>query len=65
MGKLVLGRRFEESVMIGDDIKVTVVDINGTMVRLSIEAPDDVEVWRQEIYDEIQEERDESSTKRV
>ncbi len=56
MGMLILTRRVGETLMIGDDIKVTVLGVKGTQVRIGIEAPKDVGVHRQEIYNAIQEE---------
>ncbi len=56
---LVLSRYCDESIYIGDDIIVTVVDIRGDRVRLGIQAPSDVSVHRQEIYDAIVRERKE------
>jgi carbon storage regulator len=53
---LVLSRHRDESIMIGDDIVVTIVDIRGDKVRLGIEAPTDIPVHRQEIYEAIQRE---------
>lgn len=50
---LVLTRKRNESIMIGDNIVITIVDIRGDKVRLGIEAPNDVPVHRQEIYDAI------------
>ena len=51
---LVLSRHRDESIIIGDDIVVTIVDIRGDKVRLGINAPKDVPVHRQEVYDAIQ-----------
>ena len=51
---LVLSRYRGERIKIGDDITLTVVDIRGDKVRIGIEAPKDVPVHRQEVYDEIQ-----------
>jgi len=51
---LVLSRKRDEQIVIGDNVKVTVVDIRGDKVRLGIEAPTDVPVHRQEVYDAIQ-----------
>ncbi|MBG5893283.1 carbon storage regulator CsrA [Providencia rettgeri] len=53
---LILTRRVGETLMIGDDIKVTVLGVKGNQVRIGIEAPKDVGVHRQEIYNAIQEE---------
>jgi carbon storage regulator len=51
---LVLGRCVGEGIMIGHDIKVTVLDVSGDKVRIGIDAPSEVEVHRQEVYLEIQ-----------
>lgn len=53
---LVLSRHRDESIMIGDDIVVTIVDIRGDKVRLGIEAPSAIPVHRQEVYEAIQRE---------
>lgn len=53
---LVLSRHRDESIVIGDGITITVVDIRGDKVRLGINAPQDVPVHRQEVYDAIQRE---------
>lgn len=53
---LVLSRHRDESIMIGEDIVVTIVDIRGDKVRLGIEAPQHVPVHRQEVYEAIQRE---------
>jgi carbon storage regulator len=50
MGMLVLSRRKEESIMIGDDIEVKIVGIRGRNIRLGIEAPGRVPVHRREVY---------------
>lgn len=54
---LVLSRHKGESVMIGDDVTVVVVEIRGDKVRLGFEAPKGLPVHRREIYDKIQKER--------
>lgn len=54
---LVLSRHRDESIIIGDDIVVTVVDIRGDKVRLGIQAPTQIPVHRQEIYEAIQREK--------
>ncbi len=53
---LVLSRQRDESIMIGDSIVVTIVDIRGDKVRLGINAPAEVPVHRQEVYEAIQRE---------
>ena len=54
---LVLSRHRDESIIIGDDIVITIVDVRGDKVRLGIDAPTDIPVHRQEVYDAIQRER--------
>jgi carbon storage regulator len=54
---LVLSRQRDESIIIGDNIVITIVDIRGDKVRLGIDAPKEVPVHRQEVYDAIQRER--------
>jgi len=58
---LVLSRHRDESIMIGDDIVVTIVDIRGDKVRLGIEAPSDIPVHRQEVYEAFQRENRKAS----
>lgn len=53
---LVLSRQRDESIVIGDNIVITIVDIRGDKVRLGIEAPSEVPVHRQEVYEAIQRE---------
>lgn len=57
---LVLSRKPGESIYIGDDIILSVVEIRGDKVRLGIEAPTQIPVHRQEIYDAIQREKERS-----
>ena len=59
---LVLTRKRAESIMIGDDIEVRVLSITGEKVRIGIEAPRDIPVFRKELYLEIQQERLEHGT---
>ena len=54
---LVLTRKTNQSIMIGDDIEVSVLAIMGEKVRIGIQAPRDVPVFRQEVYLEIQQEQ--------
>ena len=56
---LVLTRKSNQSIMIGDDIEVTVLSITGEKVRIGIQAPRDIPVFREEVYLEIQQERGE------
>ena len=53
---LVLTRKLGESIAIGDDIKVSIIEIKGKQVRLGIQAPQQTTVHREEIYQRIQEE---------
>ena len=53
---LILTRRVGETLMIGDDIAVTVLGVKGNQVRVGVKAPRDVSVHREEIYDRIREE---------
>ena len=50
---LVLSRKAEESMFIGDDIKITVLDIRGGQVRIGITAPQEVKIHREEVYQRI------------
>ena len=54
---LVLTRKPNQSIMIGDDIEVTVLSVMGEKVRIGIQAPRDIPVFRKEVYLEIQQER--------
>jgi len=53
---LVLSRQRDESIIIGDNVQITVVDIRGDKVRLGIDAPPDITVHRKEVFDAIQRE---------
>jgi len=55
---LVLSRQRDESIMIGDDVEITIVDVRGDKVRLGITAPREIPVHRREIYDTIQREKE-------
>jgi carbon storage regulator len=53
---LILTRRVNESLVIGDEVTVTVVAVKGSQVRIGIKAPKDVQVHREEVYDRLQQE---------
>ncbi len=55
---LVLSRQRDETIMIGDNIEITVVDIRGDKIRLGIDAPTDVAVHRKEVYESIRRENE-------
>ena len=58
---LVLSRQRDESIIIGDNIVITIVDVRGDKVRLGIEAPREVSVHRREVYEAIQRENQQAS----
>jgi len=53
---LVLARRLNESIMIGDQVEISIVDIRGDQVKIGIKAPKQVKIYRQEVYRAIQQE---------
>lgn len=58
---LVLSRQRDESIIIGDNIEITVVDIRGDKVRLGVSAPKEISVHRKEVYDAIRRENREAA----
>ena len=60
---LILSRTFSESIIIGDDITITVIEIRGNQVRLGISAPKDIAVHREEIYLKIKDKLKEDDDK--
>jgi len=54
---LVLSRQKDESIIIGDDVEVTIVDVRGNKVRLGMTAPKNISVHRREVYEAIQREK--------
>jgi carbon storage regulator len=54
---LVLSRQKDESIMIGDEVEITIVDVRGNKVRLGITAPKTIAVHRREVYEAIQREK--------
>jgi carbon storage regulator len=61
---LVLTRKSNQSIMIGDDIEISVLAVMGEKVRIGIEAPRSVPVFRREVYVEIQEDQDDDTEDR-
>lgn len=60
---LVLSRQRDETIVIGDSIRITIVEVRGDKVRIGIDAPKDVAVHRQEVYDAIKREVGEADAK--
>lgn len=53
---LILSRKTNQKILIGDDIEITIIDIRGDQVKIGVDAPSSVKVFREEIYQEIQNE---------
>ena len=50
---LILSRKVNEKIMIGDDISISIIDVRGDQARIGVDAPRNVKVFRQEVYDAI------------
>jgi carbon storage regulator len=57
---LILTRRIGETLMVGDEVTITVLGVKGNQVRIGINAPKDLAVHREEIYEKIQREKDDA-----
>lgn len=53
---LILSRKIDEKIKIGDEITITLIDVHGDQVKIGVEAPKNVKVFRQEVFDAIQKE---------
>ncbi len=62
---LVLTRRLGESITIGDNVKIIVVEIDGNQVKLGIEAPREIEIYREELYERIKGKSFPSTSKKI
>ncbi len=58
---LILSRKVDEKIKIGDDITITLIDVHGDQVKIGVEAPKNVKVFRQEVFDAIQTENKEAA----
>ncbi len=55
---LILSRKIDEKIKIGEEITITLIDIHGDQVKIGVEAPKNVKVFRQEVFDAIQKENE-------
>ena len=58
---LILSRKMNEKIMIGEDVSITIIEIRGDQVKIGVEAPKTVKVFRQEVYEAIQRENRQAS----
>jgi carbon storage regulator len=61
---LVLSRKIDERIMIGDQIEISIVDIKGDQVKIGIQAPGNIKIYRKEVYEAIQQENIEAARAR-
>ena len=59
---LILSRKVDEKIIIGNDITLTIIEIHGDLVKIGVEAPQNVKVFRQEVYEAIQAENKAAAT---
>ena len=62
---LILSRKINEKIMIGDDISISIIEIRGDQVRIGVDAPKNVKVYRQEVFDAIKAENKAAAQSRV
>jgi carbon storage regulator len=62
---LILSRKTNEKIMIGEDISVTVIEIRGDQIRIGVDAPKHIKVYRQEVYDSIKAENEAAATAQI
>ena len=60
---LVLSRKVDQKIKIGDDIEITIIDVSGDMVKIGVEAPRNVRILRNEVYEEVQRQNKEALIK--
>ncbi len=61
---LILSRKVDEKILIDEDIKISIVEIKGNQVKIGIEAPQDVEILREEVFKSVEKENIEATTER-
>lgn len=62
---LILARKKNESIRIGDDITITIVDVTGETIKLGIEAPKNIQIFRSELLKEVQQENKQAATAKI